>query len=299
MDEQHTSMRGPGARPRQNERLRDAADSAGADDPHTAVDADVSQIRSEIAQTRADISETVDAIQDRLKPGNVVARAVGSVRDATARKVRQMTTREDDGVPRRASDWYRGNGVLQRVQDNPIPAAIAAGSLAWLAFARQSSRDYAGPPPYRSWPDADARYRRGGFDRDADLDDDDAELRDQYVETRMQSAANTVAETGQRIRERGEAAQRRVQRLARENMLTAGIVAAAAGLAIGLALPETHRENEMLGDARDAMFDRAKAVARDAVEHVQRTADNVTRAASSAMQTLDDGGSTEPGTRKG
>ena len=31
------------------------------------------ELRSEIAQTRADMSETIDAIQEKLRPGNIAA----------------------------------------------------------------------------------------------------------------------------------------------------------------------------------------------------------------------------------
>ena len=280
MDEQDASMRGHGSRLPSSHQPSGAVDDPGNDESQDPISSsDLSQIRSEIAQTRADIGDTVDAIQDRLKPGNVVSRTVGSVRDATARKVRQMTMRENDEVPRRAADWYRGNGVLQRVRENPIPAAIAVGSLAWLAFAKQSSRDYAGPPPYGSSHGADMLSGRRRSDWDVDVAGDEDQPREA-----LQRAKSAALETGQRVRDTGARARRRVKRLARENTFTAGIIAAGVGLAIGFALPETQRENEMLGEARDAMLDRAKSAARDAVDQVQRTADTVKRAAGTTVR---------------
>ena len=44
------------------------------------------------------------------------------------------------------------------------------------------------------------------------------------------------------------------------------------GAAIGLALPETERENEWLGEAREGVVDRAQELARNAASTVQEVA---------------------------
>ena len=49
---------------------------AAASEPRTR------EIRAEIEQTREDMSETVNAIQERLRPGNIAANAADSVRHA-------------------------------------------------------------------------------------------------------------------------------------------------------------------------------------------------------------------------
>src|SRR5689334_11347917 len=58
------------------------------------------EIRGEIAQTREDMSETIEAIQDRLKPGNVVANATDRVKSATSEKVKQMANTAGDAADR-------------------------------------------------------------------------------------------------------------------------------------------------------------------------------------------------------
>ena len=45
------------------------------------------------------------------------------------------------------------------------------------------------------------------------------------------------------------------------NPLAVGAVAMAVGAAVGLALPETRREQELMGDARDRVVDNAKSMA--------------------------------------
>jgi len=60
--------------------------------------------------------------------------------------------------------------------------------------------------------------------------------------------------------------------------------AAAVGLAIGLSIPETERENEMLGEVRDSMIDRGKDAVRTAAERVQNAAGEVQRVAGDALK---------------
>ena len=56
--------------------------------------------------------------------------------------------------------------------------------------------------------------------------------------------------------------------------------------AIGFALLETERENELMGQSRDAMVDRAQDLARDAAERVTNAADSVKGAGDQAIDTI-------------
>ncbi len=62
------------------------------------------------------------------------------------------------------------------------------------------------------------------------------------------------------------------QRVLRTNPLAVGAVTLALGTAIGLALPQTQRENQLMGEARDTVLERAQALAQETVEKVQHVA---------------------------
>ena len=70
-----------------------------------------------------------------------------------------------------------------------------------------------------------------------------------------------------------------------ENPLAVGAVAMAVGAAVGLALPETRREQEMMGDARDRMVDNAKSMANTAVDRATEAAQNLVGTAKGAADT--------------
>ena len=80
------------------------------------------EIRSQIEQTRAGMSDTIDAIQSRLSPKRVLADARDSVNEATVGRMKRLAQRTNGS----------GGGVLQRVQDNPLPVALMATAAAGL-----------------------------------------------------------------------------------------------------------------------------------------------------------------------
>ena len=85
------------------------------------------EIRAEIAQTREDMSETVDAIQERLRPSSLASDAAESVKQAAMDRVRG------------AAD----SGSVLYTRANPIPTAmisVGLAGLAWLAVAGRDSR---------------------------------------------------------------------------------------------------------------------------------------------------------------
>ena len=162
-----------------------------------------SEIRAEIEETRAEIGETVEAIQDRLRPGAVVSRAATTIRDAAIEKARHMTGRSswEDRTPRRAGDWYYGDGVLDRIREHPVPAALAAASLAWLAFAKRPSRDYEGPPYGGTWSEPDSPNVDSG---DVDHDDRAASAVGGYGRRQPAMASNAVNRVQTWAGERGK-----------------------------------------------------------------------------------------------
>lgn len=80
--------------------------------------------------------------------------------------------------------------------------------------------------------------------------------------------------------ERGAAG--RVARLGgyvREHPLAAGAVALGIGAVVGLAVPLSRKENELMGEARDSLLESAQTAAEEAVERAQRVAERTVDAA--------------------
>ena len=83
-------------------------------------DDEVEATRAQIELTRVEMTETVDAIQERLDPESLKERAKVQARD-TVRST--------------------GSDVLEKIRQNPIPVTVAGGLLGLLLARRLWRRD--------------------------------------------------------------------------------------------------------------------------------------------------------------
>src|SRR3984893_4792205 len=96
-------------------------------------------IRDDIEERRAQMSETIDAIQDRLNPKRLMDDAKETVRAATVGKVTDMMNSASESA----------SGLVDRIKENPLPAALI-GLGAWGLDGRQENgkgRPYRGNAP--------------------------------------------------------------------------------------------------------------------------------------------------------
>jgi len=93
---------------------------------------------------------------------------------------------------------------------------------------------------------------------------------------RVQDMTGTVAsQTAYQTRR----AEDRLRQALRENPLGVGAVALAIGTAVGLAIPETERERQLMGEARDSLVERAQEAAAETLDKVQQVAGDVMQTA--------------------
>jgi hypothetical protein len=92
-------------------------------------------------RTRAEMSQTIDAIQERLSPARIMSEAKQSVKDATVSRVKRlaatMTISADTDRP------FDGKRVAHAVRTNPLPfaiAGVAAAALMARALIRSRGR---------------------------------------------------------------------------------------------------------------------------------------------------------------
>lgn len=126
--------------------IRRVTGSTGGDPARESghIDERTSQIRTEIEETRVEMTETIDAIQEKLTPRNIVAQATDRVKTAATERVRDMADTASEKA-QQAMDYTREatGGVLR---ENPIPLALIGLGAAWLLARRNtpSRRGYYG-----------------------------------------------------------------------------------------------------------------------------------------------------------
>ena len=233
---------------------RRRATAPRASTPMAAQPSRTREIRAEIEQTREDLSETVNAIQDRLQPSTLASNAVDSVKDAARERLRDIADTE----------------TVQYVRANPMPTAmigVGLAGLAWLAFGRETHdipsrdgigrRDWRVPPGYEVERD---RYLPG--------DQMDYELSGRRRAAVRQESRHLLQQTRQTARR----AQTRLRRIWDENPFLIGAAAAVAGALVAAAVPATDSENRLMGETRDSLVEGVQQVVKEKVQAVENAA---------------------------
>jgi ElaB/YqjD/DUF883 family membrane-anchored ribosome-binding protein len=175
------------------------------------------------------------------------------------------------------------SGIMGRIRNNPVPAALAGVGLGWLAFSGRERDDYSrADRDYRSG--SAGRWRTGGeeergrWTEAGRSEEQGSNLTEsaRHLASKTRDYAGGTADSMKRMAQRR---QGQLERMVRENPLLVGAGALMIGAAFGLAVPETETENEWMGEARDNMVDRARDAATDAADQVRDVADTVTDAA--------------------
>ncbi len=247
----------------------------------TEVD-DVAATRAEIERTRADMSETVDAIQERLSPENLKEQAKDRVKEATVGRAQEA-----------------GSGIMETIRANPLPAALTGIGLGWLLVsARRSAssgrpsygdRTYGYPPRYedqgvsgssagQALGQARGKVGETASRAQGKVGDAASEAQDKAGEVASQ-AQDRLSNLTEQARYQARRASGGFERMLRENPLAMGALAVGAGAAVGLAIPQSAREHEVMGEARDTFVEKAQEKAQDAQEKVQRVAQEAQSAA--------------------
>jgi hypothetical protein len=260
---------------------------------------DPDEIRADIEETRAEMSETIDAIQERMSPDYLKQQALDTVRDAA---VGQYEDARDSVKGASLSMW-------ETIKQNPIPSALVGVGLGWL-YMNRSSGSSQQSSQYRYYqPSYGARYgydpydtRYGErYDQEGMASSPGTGMGEQVGETmrdaqhRVGDMAGQVGHVAEDVRERaghaGHMVQHQVQSTGSQlqemyyrNPLGIGLVAVGAGLIAGLVVPETRREQELMGSKRDELMQQAREKVEDTVERVEHVAERAAEEARHAAE---------------
>ncbi len=230
------------------------------------------EIEANIEQTRAEMSETIDAIQEKLSPAHIKAQV--------KEQVQESFQEAKDSVREATVDSVKGAGstMWETIKQNPIPATIAGLSVAWLM--RKGSSSSSSPASQTR----DVRYapvqRYPGYEPSGSSGDGMQERAGQMAS----QARNKVQEMGSQAMDQVSHRSDQAEQQAREaadwmqqqlhtNPLAVGAVALAVGSAVGLSLPETQMEDQLMGEARDSLMHKAQGTAKDTMHKVQHVAE--------------------------
>ncbi len=157
------------------------------------------------------------------------------------------------------------------VREYPGPSIFLGVGVAWLLVSREQKRNRSLPVRLRdSARDAKLRLRESREHTMESLEH--AKL---SAAERLDSAKNSASErldSAKHSAEHGaEYVKSAYEHTLDENPLVLGACAVAAGLALGLLLPPTQKENELMGGVRDGLLDQARGIVDEARQAAVRT----------------------------
>lgn len=183
---------------------------------------DPARLEREIDQQRADISHIVDALEDKLSPGQMFDRLV---------------------------HFGKGNGrefaqnVGNAVKANPLPVLLTSIGLLWL----YAGRNEPAPAPGARSDEERMVDRAGELGEEASGAVSDAW---NQVRSRVTDTARGARESWTHQKDR---AVEGYNHLLRDNPLALGAIGIAVGALLGAALPSTGPENRLMGEASDRL----------------------------------------------
>ena len=280
------------------------------------------EIEADIRETRARISEEVDALGDKVSPDNIAdntKEAIHSAQEAVVSTVHDLTssvTSSTDGLASSVVDMVKRNPLPAALIGLGIGLLAAGGASAGRSSNSDSydknkqtgnqNRSWAGPSVpvrndygaghYGSSHSANRRYADGlnsdGLSADTDYTPGTAQLPEPGDSSYSSNPLSSVAESaggfandaGNYAQEYAQSAKSGLARLLEERPLVVGGLAVIAALALGLALPTTRQEDELMGATSDELLNTAKAKAQDTFEVAKTTAQETAETVKSEVQ---------------
>lgn len=210
---------------------------------------DIQELRANIVETRERLAAEVEEVGDRLTPGHAKEVAKEKILEA---KDQAIETARDGAI-------RAGRTFADTVRDNPIPTAMVAVGAGWLLYetfgpkrkVERVARDAASSARGAVADTADVA--RAKLERAGSVAGDKAAL--------VRDRASELVDEGRYQAQRGWV---RTQDAYDAQPLAFGAAALVAGIGLGMLMPSTRREDELLGERRQQVIDRTKHLGEEA-----------------------------------
>lgn len=259
------------------------------------------EIRDKIRRTRAQMDVTMDAIGERLTPGELVHEAWSLFRGGSSSSI---------------------NRVLRIAKQHPMPAAIISLGVGWMVFESAGGFQATGRRYGARYADEGRRFAErdelsvfesarqraaavssrapdaagAAVDKASDLATQAREAASEVAGTARNMASGAAdsvrrqaSDLGRQASELGEqtlegmrATRTSFWETLEEQPLVVGAATLAAGLLVGLCLPSTREEDELIGKTRDTLVREVRGLGHEALQKGKRVV-------STAADTLTEG----------
>lgn len=189
----------------------------------------IAEIERDMARSRAEIERTTEALKAKIEPEHLADAARQVIQESTERVEAKVKELADQASVRVEDLGQQASGYFQQ---NPLPFLLAGMGIGLLVSMAER---------------------------------DSASL--QYVNPRGEepSRLNQALARNPKLLRAQRRTVRRVRRLNHQHPVLLGAAALGAGLLLGVLLPSTRREDQLLGPTRDRLLETGKESAQQAI----------------------------------
>lgn len=262
-------------------------------------------IKAQIEETRSQMGDTIDAIQERLSFSNIseqVSEQVSHVIETAKDSVYDATIGKAVNYMKNTGNEISRSSLVTAARENPLPFVLIGLGTGLLLYNSYGKKNYRTLNRYR------ANYRTGYENADpADHAGSSTEesRRSLYasaqekigdVKSSVSNAAGTAYDSVtnaagstysgaldltnrayEKAGEFGTVARDTYDQYLEEKPWAIGAIALVAGAAVGLAIPSTRYEGELMGEARHNLLSKAQESASDLVDKAKQVANEAGR----------------------
>lgn len=193
-------------------------------------------IAHEIDVTRSEVDQTLDALQAKLSPGQLLDRAVEFMRE---------------------NGGELASNLGRSVKQNPLPVILTGVGLLWMMSTSRASAHPTGRLSGDGLAETGHRAARATSDAMRDARGRMADVTESASNT-ASSVAGKVSSGIASAADRGRHLSASFSELMHEQPVIVGAVALALGVLLGYALPSTEAEDRLFGDVSDETVRQAK-----------------------------------------
>jgi len=268
------------------------------------------QIKGQIVETRKEMGQTIDAIQERLSFSNLseqVSEHVNSAVETAKSAVYDATIGKAKYLMKNVGNEISSSSIVKTAKNNPYPfilIGLGAGLLAYQSFTGSGKRygygrgrrhEFAGGD--MSAIDAERRSQSGMLSSAREglsgVTDSVSSAAGNAYNSISDAASNVYSSTGEvmnraydKVGQFGTTARDQYDHYLEENPLAIGAVALALGAAVGMAIPSTRYEGELMGEARERIMERVQSSTAQLLDKTKQAVNDAGRSVSEQAKSL-------------
>jgi len=291
-------------------RVTDNADAGSEETEH---------LKAQIAETRSQMGETIDELQERLSFSNIseqVSEHVSNVIETAKNSAYDATIGKAVGFMKNMGDGITDSKFVRSTRSNPLPLILIGVGAGWLAYNVSSGGSRRRPAGFRPDEFGDRERARRDMERGTSFDLNDrhrdeastigaisdkaSELTDKVstaansayesashaVDSAMTGAKDFANRAYSKAGEYSDVAYDTYDHHINENPLAVGAAAFAIGAVVGLAIPSTRYEGELMGETRDQLLRKAQDKGSMLLDRTRNLVDDATNAVSKETRSI-------------